>query len=158
MCLILFPQRCQISPTPSRGSAGVYVVSAFDTVWPKRLKDVRIPIALVEVRIAPRVFWKPPDAAATAVDEWNYAGSRRGDQRAKTLLGGRVVAVVEIVAIERGLNLCEIGALLGALGLVGGAPQALPDDREQTQDQNKHHDFDQGESVLIAGASRHRGY
>ena len=78
---------------------------------------------------------------------------RQRDQRAKTLIGGRVVAVVGIVMTQRGLELGDIGLCLGALGLVGRAPHALYDNRrQQTHDQNRHHDFDAGESVLTVSA------
>src|SRR5208337_691419 len=138
---------------PSRRLAGVYIVRAFDAVGAERLQHVRVPIALVEVGRPPGILRQALDIAAAFVIRGHAAVGRRRHQRVQTLVGGRVVAVVEVVAIERGLDLGEISLRLGLLGLVGGAAQTLDDDRrEQAEDQNNHHDFNQGETVLIVSA------
>src|SRR5580704_17231595 len=144
---------CRNFIASSRGLATVYIVCAFDPVRAERLQHVRIPVALVEVRGSPWILRQALDIAATFVVGRYAAVGRRRHQRAQSLVGGGVVAVVEVVAIERGLDLCEVGLRLGPLGLVGGAAETLNDDRrEQAQNQNNHHDFNQGETILIVSA------
>src|ERR1700722_16839151 len=93
----------------SRRLATVYIVGTFDAVRAERLQYVRIPIALVEVGRPPWIFGQALDVTAALVVGGHAAVGRRRYQRVQTLVGGRVVAVVEVVAIERGLDLGDVG-------------------------------------------------
>src|ERR1700722_14287694 len=93
----------------SRRLATVYIVGTFDAVRAERLQHVRIPVALVEVGCPPWILRQALDIAATLVVGRHAAVGRRRHQRVQTLVGCRVVAVVEVVAIERGLDLGEVG-------------------------------------------------
>src|ERR1700722_3961631 len=136
--------------------AGVYLarsVRAFGAAFAERFQRVGVPIALVEVLISPWILRQALDVTAGLVVGGRATAGRRRNQRTQALVGGGIETVVEVVAIECGLDLGEVGLRLGRLGLVGGAAQTLYDDRrEQTQDQNNYHDFNQGESILIVSA------
>src|SRR5262249_54632432 len=70
-----------------------------------------------------------------------------------------VVAVIQVVAIERRLQPGYIGLGLGALGPVGRAAQVLHDDsRQQPKDQYDDHDLDEGEALLELAPAYRRNH
>lgn len=79
---------------------------------------------------------------------------RRGrslHQRVQTLIGGRIVVVVEAIEIQRRLQGTDILLRLDLTRLVGTIHDARYDNRrEDTQDDHDHHHLDEGETGGLA--------
>src|SRR5215469_3435856 len=129
---------------------GINAITAWLSVGPEAEEVVLLAVLAgirVLIVVAPRVLADPLNVAAGApVPDRGIV--RLARERLQSLLGGRVLGVVQTEHGERGLQALDVRFGFGHPGVVDAPHDGRNDDRrQQPDDDHDHHDLDQREAA-----------
>src|SRR5262249_21202861 len=128
-------------------------LASFRPVGAERAQREALPVAQVRVRRPPGIGWHLLQVAVGIPRPWDGRGGGTVHERVEPLRGRGVAAGIHPVEVERLLDALQIRDRLRAPGVVGAAEDLGRDDgREQPQDEDHHHDLEEGESLATPRA------